>query len=275
MLSQLQIKRLETFVKNNPLKNLKEIKQKLNFNCHLRTLTKYIKKLGFRNFRYRHKPKISEENKLERVAFARKYSHWSLRQWKKVLFSDESSVELGKIYPRKIWRKPGQALKPGFFLPTKLKFGKKYIKVWSTMSYNGVGKLVFIENRWNRYTYRQILSDNLMTEAHRLIGRDFIFQEDGDKVHHANVVQTWKRRNKISLFEWPAQSCDLSPIENLWSDFKKRLSLKRQTFNIQDFKAIAEEVWEETEVSKCRALIESMPRRIRAVLESQGEVTKY
>jgi transposase len=108
MLSQRQIKRLETFINRNPLKCLREVKQKLNFNCHLRTLTKYIKKLGFRNFVYRHKPKIKQENKLARYNFTRKYSHWSLRQWKKVLFSDESSVELEKYIPGKSGESQGR-----------------------------------------------------------------------------------------------------------------------------------------------------------------------
>ena len=104
-------------------------------------------------------------------------------------------------------------MKPGFFLARKQAFAKKYIKIWSCFAFKGVGKLQFIENgEWNRHAYKKILENNLKREAQRLIGRDFIFQEDGDRVHTSAVVETWKRRNKISILDWPPESCDLSPI---------------------------------------------------------------
>ena len=60
---------------------------------------------------------------------------------------------------------------------------------------------------------QQILSDNLLNEAHRLIGNEFIFQEDNDRVHGSKILRTWKSRNKISLLDWPAQSSDLAPVK--------------------------------------------------------------
>ncbi len=119
------IRRLEAYIKRKPLSSLSQIKEGINFHGHISTLWKYItKKLGFKNCRYLHKPKIKPANLNMRLAFARKYSHWTVRQWKKVLFTDESSVELWKLYQRKIWRKRGEALLPGNFLPIKQKFGK-------------------------------------------------------------------------------------------------------------------------------------------------------
>jgi hypothetical protein len=237
---------------------------------------KTVKKLGFKCVRYQRKPKISPLNMTKRVQFARSYVHWTHRQWKKVLFSDETSIEIGKIYPRKIWLKPENQMKPGFFLPKKQTFVKKYVKAWATLSYNGVGRMVFIEpGRWNRHTYKRILDENLLREAHSLIGNDFLFQEDGDKVHKAKVCMTWKRKKKVKLLEWPPESCDLSPIENCWSQFKRRLSQRRQPTEKEEFKILASQVWEETSLDVCRALFESMPKRLRAVIKSNGNATRY
>ena len=97
-----------------------------------------------------------------RLAFARKYRHWTVRQWSKILFTDECSVEIGKIYHRKIWSKPENQYKKGFFLPVKRKFGKKYIKIWYCMTYSGVGRLQFIEDGWNRHVYKKFLDENLL-----------------------------------------------------------------------------------------------------------------
>ena len=254
---------------------MKNFKHRPSRVCNSPLYIIFYIKLGFKNLTYRHKPILSEVNKLRRLEFARKYKHWIERKWKKVLFSDESSVQIGKHYPRKIWLKPENRWKVGFYLPKKQDYGKKYIKVWSCFCYNGVGKLVFVENGWNKYEYKKILNENLLNEANRLVGKDFIFQEDGDTVHKSKVLGTWKRKNNINVLEFPASSCDIAPIENLWYDFKRRLSLERQPSNVEEFKLLATRIWNETNISICHRLTESMPRRLRAVLSNGGGVTKY
>lgn len=101
-LTKSQTKRLENLVNRRPLLNLEKIKEDLHLKCHIMTIQINLKKLGFKSCRYLHRPKISDENIRQRLAFARKYSYWTVRQWKKVLFTDESSVELWKLYPRKV-----------------------------------------------------------------------------------------------------------------------------------------------------------------------------
>jgi len=270
-------KRIEMFIEKHPHSNVREITQSLKLNCSNFPVRKVLKKLGFKNLRFKFKPILTESHRSIRLAYARKYSNWTVRQWKKVLFSDESSVQVGKIYPTKIWMRPENRFKPGFYLPKKQDYGKRYVKVWSCFGYSGVGTLHFVDptKRWSRHVYKQILNQNLIRDAKRLIGRDFIFQEDGDKVHHSKVCQTWKRKNKIQLLDWPVASGDISPIENLWFDFKRRLYKENQPHNIEQFKLLAERIWKETKVSTCQSLIESMPRRLQAVIKNDGWTTKY
>jgi transposase len=273
-LSQREIKRLEAYVTANPLATLERIKRACALPVHTKTVSRYLKKLGFGNYKYLVKPKISNANKGLRMAFVNGHINWSNRRWRKVLFSDESSVELWKLYQRRVWRKRGEAMKPGCFLPSAQKFGKKYMKVWSCFSYNGVGTIVFVDGRLNRYKYRDILSNNLVREGRRLIGNDFVFMEDNDTVHKSGIVATWQKRNKINVLKWPAQSSDMNPLENLWFILKKRLALRRYS-NEQEFKEIVQQEWNSIDVSICRSLIDSMPRRLRAVRDSNGDVTKY
>jgi len=275
LLTNAEINKIKKYVDKNPLSTSREIRNLLKIKCGISTIQRTLKNLGFKNLRYRHKPILSRETKEKRLLFAKKYQNWTVRKWKKVLFTDESSVQVGKVYLRKIWVKPCNRLKPGFYLPKNQDYGKKYVKVWSCFSYKGVGKLHFIEDGWNRHVYKGILNDRLKIEANRLIGREFTLQEDGDKVHKSKVCQTWKRKNKIQVLDWPPSSCDISPLENLWGIFKKRLSLEKNPSNIQQFKELAEKVWSETPVSICEKLIESVPSRIQAVLDNEGGVTKY
>ena len=108
----------------------------------------------------------------------------------------------------------------------------------------------------------------------------FIFQQDNAKPHTSRKTMTYFDELAIDetlyLMEWPAQSPDLNPIENLWSIFDQRVG-ERTMLTDNELWEILEKTWDEIskDAKLLRSLIDSMPHRIKAVIESEGGPAKY
>jgi hypothetical protein len=42
-----------------------------------------------------------------------------------------------------------------------------------------------------------------------------VLMEDGSPMHRSKVAKYWRQNHDLEKIEWPAQSSDLNPIENV------------------------------------------------------------
>ncbi len=82
--------------------------------------------------------------------------NWTVAQWSKVLFSDESKfcISFGNKVPG-LWRKSGEAQNP-CCLKSSVKFPQS-VMIWAAMSSAGVGPLCFLKSTVNAAIYQEIL----------------------------------------------------------------------------------------------------------------------
>ena len=101
------------------------------------------------------------------------------------------------------------------------------------------------------------------------------FQMDNDSKHTSNVMAKWLKDNKVKVLEWPTQSPDLNPIENVWAELKRCVRARRPT-NLTPLHQLCQEEWAKIHPTYCGKLVEgSYPKRLTQVKQFKGNATKY
>ncbi len=225
-------------------------------------------------FRKRATKPLLNQRQRQRLTWAVEKNNWTVAQWSKVLFSDESTfcISFGNQGPR-VWRKSGEAQNT-CCLKSSVKFPQS-VMIWAAMSSAGVGPLCFLKSTVNAAIYQEILEHFMLPSADKLYGdADFIFQQDLASAHTAKGTKSWLNDHGVTVLDWPANVPDVNPIENLWGIVKRKMRDTRPN-NADDLKATVKETWASIPPQQCHKLITSMPRRIEAVIKAKGAPTKY
>ena len=147
--------------------------------------------------------------------------------------------------------------------------------LWGCFSAKGPGRLIRVTERMNGAMYREILSENLLPSAKALkMKRGWVFQHDNDPKHTARATKEWLRKKHFKVLEWPSQSPDLNPIENLWRELKVCVA-QRRSKNITALEEICMEEWAKIPAAVCKNLVKTFRKRLTSVIANKGHVTKY
>ena len=263
---------------DNAVQAAKALQDVTNQPVCSQTLRNNLKKAGMQPVVKRKRPLLQKRHIRDRLDFAESHKEWTLEDWKKVLWSDETKINrLGSDGRTYVWKDVGEGLSKRTVEGT-VKFGGGNVKMWGCMGWDGVGYATRIEGKMDAELYVSILDDELMQslEYYGLSPEEIIFQQDNDPKHTSGLATRWFNDNDIIVMKWPAQSPDLNPIEHLWHYLKKKLlEYEVPPKGIHELWERIEKEWNEIPAETCQKLIESMPRRIEAVLKAKGGYTKY
>ncbi len=191
---------LMRIVKQNRFKNLGELHKKwteAGVKASRATTHRRVKEFGY-------------SCRQRRLTWAKEKKNWTVDQWSKVLFSDESKfcISFGNQGPR-VWRKGGEAHSPSC-LKSSVKFPQS-VMIWGAMSSAGVGPLCFLKTNVTAPVYQEHFM--LLSADQRFKDADFIFQQDLAPAHAAKSTKSWLNDHGVGVLDWPANSPDLNPRE--------------------------------------------------------------
>jgi transposase len=242
------------------------------------TVRNALKEAGMKAVVKKKKPRLLPRHIQQCMDFALRHQHWTVEDWKRVIWSDETKINrLGSDGLQWMWKRPKDGLTACGVQGT-VKFGGGSLMLWGCMTAKGVGHSCRIDGRMDAELYGRILSDELIgtVKYYRMNKRQVIFQQDNDSKHTSKTAQKWFKDNGIQVLEWPAQSPDLNPIEHLWIHLKKKLAeYETEPNGMLELWECVQAEWNKIPKEVCMGLIESMPRRIAALLKAKGGYTKY
>lgn len=215
------------------------------------------------------KPKLNVIQKRKRFQYAVNHRSWTSEDWRKVIFTDETRIEVLPKSRTYVRRPKSKTFHPKYTVKS-MKFSPS-IMIWGGVRYDGKRMLIKCENSIDSDEYQRVLNNALPY----LYNTRYLLQQDGARCHTSHSTTHFLTNKCVRMLQpWPPQSPDLNIIEGIWAilkeNVKKRCPLSREDlWNVtkEEFDAIPNEI--------IQNLFNSLPRRIKAVASVRGATTKY
>ncbi len=124
---------------------------------------------------------------------------------------------------------------------------------------------------WGKHGFQHVLWHSEAEDD--ALPSETVFQHNNDPKHTAKMTTALLLKVKVKVMEWPSMSPDLNPIEHMWGILKRKVEKHMCLTSSNSVMSL----WggKRMPATNSAALVNSMPRRIKAVLDNNGAPTKY
>jgi transposase len=218
-----------------------------------KTVSRTLKMLGIGSRIARKKPYLKPAHRKQRMEFVAIVKNWGDEEWTKIIWTDESSVELRKnTCICHIWRHPHEAFKENCLAPT-FKSGRTSVMVWGCIAYNRKGPLCFLpKNQRKGEDYMKLILSGPLWDFYCDLFEEcgvVKVMEDGAPVHRSASAKKFHDSHSLETIFHPAQSPDMNPLEHVWKLLKEGVN-KRPTIpkNVKELQQALLEEWEKIDI---------------------------
>lgn len=241
------------------------------------TIRRRLNEVGLRARRRAACPLLQPRHRATRLRWAQDHENWGIAEWSRCLFTDESKFNFFRSDGRVlVWRRTNERFKEEH-MEARVAFGGGGVTVWGGMSMNGKSELVILRGEsMNGARYRDLCVRDIVVPYAQNFGDDFILVDDNARPHRARIVNEILADHGIERMEWPPLSPDMNPIEHVWSRMKRKMKeWEGRLDNLDELVNAIQHEWDAIPQEFLQALVESMPRRVAALIRSRGGPTKY
>ena len=273
ILSARDLRKLKSTVKKQPLSTSKSIFNSAGLGEFGRTTRCKALKMVSRVTRAVKRPYLTIRHCKQRMSWSRQYMKLAFEN---EIFTDESRVTLdGPDGWRRGWVLDGE--RPSEIL--RRQQGGGGIMIWAGIVNDRIIGPFKVDDgvKMNSANYTAFLNANFFT-WYRAQPRGFktkcMFMHDNAPAHASQFTGAYlasKGIKETKIMEWPSQSPDLNPIENLWSIVKSELYLDNKQYSSK------KELWESLQrvcaaikPEKIKNLKNSMDDRLFKVVQANG-----
>lgn len=264
-----------------------QIKRALGIQASARTIRRELRRKGYRRCIACPRPFISRKQAKKRLAFAERHRWWGTSDWaasrpgggdwRKVIWSDECTFELGKAGRIWVTRRIDEKKCPDC-IKSIYRSGRVSIMIWGAIGWDWKSPLVFLEKEEgskgvNSKAYLHQVLEPIVFPLFDTLGPDYIFMEDGSKVH-LGYARLPRLEHGVRGFNWPPSSPDLNVIEKVWRWMKEEL--KRLPFvptSVDQLKREIQRLWDQVDPRDYRPYVERLTCKLEDVISLKGLAT--
>lgn len=245
------------------------------YDISKRTVTRRLNEKGIYNRIPATQEILTNEHRLRRIRFCQENIN---RDWSKVVFSDEKTFKTNAGGKSVLWRPNNCRHVPEYV--QKQHFSNKIAcGFWGFITANGVGELCVTSSKMDGPEYSSILEEVYLPSMNIMYGeaaKDMVFMQDNASTHTCTFTREWLAKHpEIKLLEWPAKSPDLNPIENVWAIMVRNWKMSMR-INLVNLQSEVQKRWNDLIGTEYVVnLYNSMPNRLRDVLQANGNWCKY
>ena len=127
---------------------VKELQEELKIEISDRTIRRTLQEAGLEAVGKRNRPKLSAKNIKARLEFARRHKHWTVEDWKRVIWFDETKINRSCSGGRSwCWKGDRESCKPHHVKQT-VKHGGGSVMIWGCMTAEGPGFMYRVLKIW-------------------------------------------------------------------------------------------------------------------------------